>query len=375
MKKIGILGGGQLGQMFLENAYAYPFEVYNTDPDAQAPCSKLNPRFTKSSLLSYQDVFSFGQDKDILSIEIENVNTQALRDLEKIGIEVFPEPHIIELIANKCTQKEFFRENNIPTAEFLTIQSAEDLQKYKDFLPAVQKLALGGYDGKGVKMLENEASLHTAFREASLLEKKVDIDKEIAVIVAQNKTGVEVYEPVEMVFDSKLNLVDYLLAPARISEDKAAEAQNLAIKVIKSLNMTGILAVEMFLDKQGNLLVNEVAPRPHNSGHHTIEAAFCSQYDQHLRAITQMPLGNSKLHSKAGMLNILGAEGFEGKVFYEGLEKALALPKVYLHLYNKSITKPGRKMGHFTILGDTFEEIEKKILFLKENFFVKSIQN
>ncbi|GAB4123123.1 MAG: 5-(carboxyamino)imidazole ribonucleotide synthase [Raineya sp.] len=373
MKKIGILGGGQLGQMFLQNAYAYPFELYNADPDPQAPCSKLNPNFKVLSLQSYQDVFNFGQDKDIISIEIENVNTQALRDLEKINVKVFPEPHVIELIANKCTQKEFFKTHAIPTADFVLIHSPEDLQKHKDFLPAVQKLAIGGYDGKGVKILENEADLDSSFKEASLLEKKVDIDKEIAVMVAQNKTGVEVYEPVEMVFDEKLNLVDYLIAPARISAVQAEKAQNLAIQVIQKLNMTGILAVEMFLDKQGNLLVNEVAPRPHNSGHHTIEAAFCSQYDQHLRAITQMPLGNSKLHSKAGMLNIIGAEGYQGQVWYEGLEKVLILPKTYLHLYNKSITKPGRKMGHFTVLGDTFEEIEEKILFLKENFFVKSL--
>ena len=372
MKKIGILGGGQLGQMFSQNAYSYPFEVYHLDPDSQAPCSKINPRFTKSSLQSYEDILNFGQNKDIVSIEIENVNTTALRDLEKAGIQVFPRPHIIELIANKCSQKDFFREHHIPTADFVFIASYQELQKYQDFLPAVQKLAIGGYDGKGVKVLEKAEDIEFAFREASLLEKKVAIDKEISVIVARNQKGIAVYEPVEMVFDEKLNLVDYLLAPARISEEQAQEAQNLAIQVISKLNMTGILAVEMFLDRNGNLLVNEIAPRPHNSGHHTIEAAFCSQYDQHLRAITQMPLGETKLHTKAGMLNIIGAAGYEGKVFYQGLEEALSLPKVYLHLYNKSITKPGRKMGHFTILGDSFEEIEEKIIFLKNNFMAKA---
>ena len=372
MKKIAILGGGQLGQMFLQNAYSYPFEVYHLDPDPQAPCSKINPRFTKGSLQSYEDVFNFGKNKDIISIEIENVNTLALKDLAQTGVQVFPEPHIIELIGNKCSQKAFFREHHIPTAEFVILSPNENLQKYKNFLPAVQKLAVGGYDGKGVKVLEQAKDLEFAFRETSLLEKKVAIAKEISVIVARNQTGIAVYEPVEMVFDEKLNLVDYLLAPARLSEEQAQEAQNLAIQIISQLNMTGILAVEMFLDKNGKLLVNEIAPRPHNSGHHTIEAAFCSQYDQHLRAITQMPLGETRLHTKAGMLNIIGAEGYEGKAFYQGLEKVLALPKVYLHLYNKTFTKTGRKMGHFTILGDTFEEIEEKIKFLKNNFVVKA---
>ncbi len=372
MKKIGILGGGQLGQMFAQNAYSYPFEVYFLDPDPQAPCAKISPRFTKGSLQSYEDVFNFGKNKDILSIEIENVHTKALRDLEQIGVQVFPEPAIIELIANKCLQKEFFRQHHIPTAEFIILQAEDKLDKYQDFLPAVQKLAVGGYDGKGVKVLEKAKDLEFAFRETSLLEKKVAIEKEISVIVARNRNGIAVYEPVEMVFDDKLNLVDYLLAPARISAEKAQEAQNLAIQIISKLNMTGILAVEMFLDKNGKLLVNEIAPRPHNSGHHTIEASFCSQYDQHLRAITQMPLGEPKLHTKAGMLNIIGAVGYEGNVFYQGLEQVLSMPKVYLHLYNKTLTKTGRKMGHFTILGDTFEEIEEKIRFLKNNFVVKA---
>lgn len=372
MKKIGILGGGQLGQMFSQNAYFYPFEVYHLDPDPHAPCSKINPRFTQNSLQSYEAVFEFGRDKDIVSIEIENVNTAALRDLEKAGVQVFPQPHIIELIANKCLQKEFFKEHHIPTADFVLIASHQEIRQYRDFLPAVQKLAVGGYDGKGVKVLEKPEDIELAFGGASLLEKKITIDKEISVIVARNQKGIAVYEPVEMVFDEKLNLVDYLLAPARISEAKAQEAQNLAIQIISKLNMTGILAVEMFLDKTGKLLVNEIAPRPHNSGHHTIEASFCSQYDQHLRAITQMPLGEPKLHTKAGMLNIIGAAGYEGKVSYQGLEKVLSIPKVYLHLYNKTITKSGRKMGHFTILGESFEEIEEKIAFLKNNFAVQT---
>jgi 5-(carboxyamino)imidazole ribonucleotide synthase len=372
MKKIGILGGGQLGQMFLQNAYSYPYEVHILDPDPQAPCSKINPRFLQGSLQSYQDVINFGKDKDIITIEIENVNTQALQDLQKQGVQVFPQPHIIELIANKCLQKEFFRANAIPTADFVVLLDTSEIEKYQYFLPAVQKLAWGGYDGKGVKILNNLDDLRNGFREESLLEKKVAIDKEISVIVARNQTGIAVYEPVEMVFDEKFNLVDYLLAPARISEEQAREAQNLAVEVITKLNMIGILAVEMFLDKTGRLLVNEIAPRPHNSGHHTIEAAFCSQYDQHLRAITQMPLGNTKLHSKAGMLNIVGVANYEGKVYYEGLEKALAIPKVYLHLYNKTFTKAGRKMGHFSILGESFEDIEEKIRLLKQNFSVKN---
>lgn len=366
MLKIGILGGGQLGQMFLQNAYSYPFEVYILDPDSQSSCSKITPNFTQGSLINFEQVYDFGKKMDIVTIEIEAVNTEALKKLVSEGKKVYPQPEIIELIANKRLQKQFFKDNNLPTADFVLIDSFADLEKNADFLPAFQKLAQGGYDGKGVQQLKTINDFDKAFSESSLLEKKVEIEKEIAVIVARNHTGMVAYEPCEMVFDEKLNLVDYLIAPARLTEEQSQTAQNLAKTVVEKLEMVGILAVEMFLDKQGNILLNELAPRPHNSGHHTIEAAFCSQFDQHLRSVTDLPLGNPLLHSKAGMLNILGEEGYTGKAHYEGLEDALKVEKVYLHLYNKYITKPGRKMGHFTVLGDNYEEIEQKIQYLKK---------
>jgi 5-(carboxyamino)imidazole ribonucleotide synthase len=366
MLKIGILGGGQLGQMFLQNAYSYPFEVYILDPDSQSSCSKITPNFTQGSLINFEQVYDFGKKMDIVTIEIEAVNTEALKKLVSEGKKVYPQPEIIELIANKRLQKQFFKDNNLPTADFVLIDSFADLEKNADFLPAFQKLAQGGYDGKGVQQLKTINDFDKAFSESSLLEKKVEIEKEIAVIVARNHTGMVAYEPCEMVFDEKLNLVDYLIAPARLTEEQSQTAQNLAKTVVEKLEMVGILAVEMFLDKQGNILLNELAPRPHNSGHHTIEATFCSQFDQHLRSITDLPLGNPLLHSKAGMLNILGEEGYTGKAHYEGLEDALKVEKVYLHLYNKYITKPGRKMGHFTVLGDNYEEIEQKIQYLKK---------
>lgn len=369
--RIGILGGGQLGQMFVQNAFSYPFQIHILENDATAPCAKVTPFFQQGDIRNFQEVYNFGKKMDILSVEIENVSIEALKALENEGKKVFPEPRVLELIADKCLQKQFFKENHLPTADFIVVENHQDLYKYADFLPAFQKLAKGGYDGRGVQALENKADLHKAFTQKSLLEKKVLVQKEISVIVARNHSGIAVYEPVEMVFDKKLNLVDYLLAPARISKQKAQEAQDLARKVIEKLQMTGILAVEMFLDENDNLLINELAPRPHNSGHHTIEAAFCSQYDQHLRAITGLPLGNPQLHTKAGMLNILGEKGYEGEAIYEGLSDILAVPKVYLHLYNKTFTKVGRKMGHLTILGEDFEEIEQKIAFLKQKCKVK----
>lgn len=367
-KKIGILGGGQLGQMFLQNAFSYPFQVHILEKDLQAPCAKVTPFFHKGDIRNFEEVYAFGKAMDILTVEIENVNTLALKQLEIEGKQIFPQPSVLEIISDKCLQKLFFKNNNLPTADFLIVEKAQEIDK--NFLPAFQKLAKGGYDGRGVQLLASEKDLSKAFNERSVLEKKVEIQKEIAVIVARNHTGTVVYEPVEMVFDKKLNLVDYLLAPARISPQKAEQAQHLAQKVIERLDMVGVLAVEMFLDTSENLLINELAPRPHNSGHHTIEATFCSQYDQHLRAITGLPLGNPLLRCKAGMLNILGEMGYEGEALYVGLNEVLSIPKVYLHLYNKTFTKPGRKMGHFTILGDTFEEIEDKVHHLKRLFKV-----
>jgi 5-(carboxyamino)imidazole ribonucleotide synthase len=376
MIKIGILGGGQLGRMFLQNALRYPYELHILDPDPQAPCSGLTTFFTNGKLTDYQTVIDFGKNVDVLTVEIENINVEALENLEKQGVKVFPQPNCLRIIQDKCLQKAFFKEHNIPTSEFLILENKTELIKNKDFyinfLPAFQKLAKEGYDGKGVQLLETEQDFSKSFETKSLLEKKVNVWKEISVMVARNSKGeVAVYEPVEMVFDPKLNLVDYLFAPQKFSNETIKQkAQKLALEVIEKMQMIGILAVEMFVEENGNILVNEVAPRPHNSGHHTIEACFTSQFDQHLRAIMNLPLGNTSLRSNSGMLNLIGEAGFEGNAHYEGLEEVLALPNVYIHLYGKQKTKSGRKMGHITVLGNSEIEIIEKIQFLKKSFRV-----
>ncbi|MCS6833694.1 MAG: ATP-grasp domain-containing protein, partial [Flammeovirgaceae bacterium] len=279
---------------------------------------------------------------------------------------VFPQPHIVRLIQDKRLQKQFYQENSIPTAPFFLIDQKNDLKKYADFLPAVQKLGREGYDGRGVKVMHTVADLAQGFEQPSLLEKKVDILKEISVIVARNQQGdVKHFPPVEVVYHTEKNLVDYLLSPAQLPEKIAQKAVEIAYKVIEKLGMVGILAVEMFWDKQNQVLVNEIAPRPHNSGHQTIEANLTSQYEQHLRSILNLPLGNTAIRSLSAMINLLGENGHEGNARYLGLEKVLEMDGVYVHLYGKKTTKPYRKMGHITVLATNTDELNTKIQHIK----------
>lgn len=369
---IGVLGGGQLGRMLIQSGINLDLNFHILDPDPQAPCAQI-ARFTQGKLTDYETVMAFGNTCDIITIEIENVNTKALTDLEKAGKKVFPQPAVIELIQDKRLQKQFFTDNQIPTAPFMLVSNKEDVIKQTHFLPAVNKLGKEGYDGRGVQVIKTESDLHKAFDAPGLLEKWIPFEKEIAVIVSRNAMGeVAAYPAVEMVFHPEANLVEYLFSPAQIDAKISNRAEAIARKVITELNMIGLLAVEMFVTKEGEVLVNEVAPRPHNSGHQTIEGNVTSQYEQHLRAILNLPAGSTALRAPSAMVNLLGEEGFTGNACYEGLEEMLKVEGIHVHLYGKKITKPYRKMGHVTIVDSNPDSLKKKANFVKQTLKVKA---
>jgi 5-(carboxyamino)imidazole ribonucleotide synthase len=356
--------------MLIQSGIDFNIQFSILDPDAHAPCSGISD-FTQGKLTDFDTVMKFGSKCDIISIEIENVNVSALKELVKMGKKVFPQPEVIELIQDKRTQKAFYRDHNIPTAEFILTESADDVRSRSAFLPAVNKLGREGYDGRGVQILRSKEDLSKAFDAPGLLEKLVDFDKEIAVIAARTGKGeIKTFPPVEMVFHPVQNLVEYLFAPARISKDIAARAESIARDLIEKLSMTGLLAVEMFVTKQGEVLVNEVAPRPHNSGHQTIEANMTSQYEQHLRSILGLPLGDTSTILPSAMVNLLGEPGYEGLAKYEGFEEVTRLPGVHVHLYGKRLTKPFRKMGHVTIVDRDVDSLKKKAEFVKQTLKV-----
>jgi 5-(carboxyamino)imidazole ribonucleotide synthase len=371
--RLGILGGGQLGRMLLQKAADYNISNAVLDPDPDAPCRNLCDEFTTGDFNDYKAVYDFGKKADLLTIEIEHVNTEALEQLEKEGILVFPQPHLIRLVQDKGAQKIFYRTNKIPTAEFHLVENRQQLVEQKNFLPFVQKLRKGGYDGKGVMVIRNEQDFEKAFDAPSVLEKYIPFEKEISVIVARSSSGeVKTFPVVEMEFNREANLVEFLFAPSGISKETALEAEAIAKKIAMDSLIVGVLAVEMFVTKDGDVLVNEIAPRPHNSGHHTIEANITSQYEQHLRAILGLPLGSTALITPAVMVNLLGEKNYSGPAAYEGLEKILAIEGVYVHLYGKKITKPFRKMGHATCTGKTLKEAMEKAVRVKENLKVIS---
>lgn len=351
MLRLGILGGGQLGRMLIQSAVNYSLYTKVLDPDAGAPCRSLCNEFVQGSFADESTVWQFGQTVDVVTIEIEHVNLPALVRLQEAGVTVFPQPRVIEIIQDKGRQKEFFRQQAIPTGEFLLCANRAAVGEYHGPFPVVQKLRQLGYDGRGVKILPDVAALANAFNEPSVLEEFIDFDYELAVIVARSRSGaVTTYPSVEMKFHPQAHLVEWLLAPARVPPPIDTQARDIAIAVAEALQIVGVLAVEMFVTKSGAVLVNEIAPRPHNSGHHTIEANLTSQYDQHLRAIFDWPLGDTATRSPAVMVNLLGEPGHTGKAIYQGLNKVLQTPGAYVHLYGKTDTKPHRKMGHLTVL-------------------------
>jgi 5-(carboxyamino)imidazole ribonucleotide synthase len=369
--RLGILGGGQLGRMLIQQAINYNVTVKVLDPDREAPCKKLCDEFVVGSLNDYETVYNFGKKVDLLTIEIEKVNVDALEQLENEGVLVYPQPRIIRLIQDKGLQKQFFKENDIPTAEFQIISSAQQLKESPIPFPYIQKLRRDGYDGKGVYKVVDESYLDKAFTEPSLIERWVDFEKEIAVIVARNDKGdINTFPMVEMEFNPEANLVEFLISPSTLPFAVQQEAADIAKKIAESLKIVGLLAVEMFLDKHGKILVNELAPRPHNSGHQTIEGNVVSQFEQHLRAIFDQPLGNTDSLSNAIMINVLGEQGYEGPAIYQGIEKVMKCPGVYIHLYGKALTKPFRKMGHVTIVNSDREKAIETARYVQETLKV-----
>lgn len=358
--RIGLLGGGQLGRMLLQEAINLNIHLHCLDPDKNAACAKIAHSFTVGSLTDYETVINFGKDKHLITVEIENVNVEALKELEKSGVKVFPQPHILELIQDKGLQKQFYKQHKIPTAPFTLIENKAELLE-KVTYPIVHKLRKGGYDGKGVNVLKNREDAENSFDTPSILEEKIPFIKELSIIVARNENGqTKTFPAVECEFNPEANLVEFLFAPAEISIETEKQAADLAIEIIQKLGMVGLLAVEFFLDENAKLLVNEIAPRPHNSGHHTIECNVTSQFAQHLRAILNLPLGSTEILQVGAMINLLGEKGFEGKAVYDGLDLALEIEGVYAHIYGKEITKPFRKMGHVTITDSTIEKVKSK---------------
>ncbi len=370
--ELGILGGGQLGRMLIQEAINFNVTTRVLDPDKDAPCRHLCDHFKVGSLTDYETVYNFGKHVDLLTIEIEKVNVDALEQLEQEGKLVYPQSRVIRLIQDKGLQKQFFKENNIPTAPFQVINSKADLINTPLIFPFMQKLRKDGYDGRGVQKLSTQEDLTKAFTAPSIIEELIDFEKELAVIVSRNENGeVKTFPCVEMEFNPEVNLVEFLISPSTLDFEILQRADELAISIANSLKIVGVLAVELFLTKTGELLVNELAPRPHNSGHHTIEGNYTSQYEQHLRAIFNLPLGDTRSITNAVMINLLGEKGYEGSADYEGINEVLKLDGVYIHLYGKKITKPFRKMGHVTILDDDREKAIEKARFIQETIKVK----
>ncbi|MEO1253575.1 MAG: 5-(carboxyamino)imidazole ribonucleotide synthase [Bacteroidota bacterium] len=371
--KIGVLGGGQLGRMMIQSAINYNLDISIIDPDEHAPCAHLVESFTVGSLTDEELIYKWGENFDLITIEIENVSVAALKRLQAEGVSVYPQPEIIELIQDKRKQKTFYKANRIPTADFVLTENAVDVAQYKDKLPAVNKLGTEGYDGRGVQVLKSEKDLPKAFDKAGLLEDLVDFEKELSVVVARNENGeMTCFPVVELSYHPEQNLVEFLFAPAQISEEVEQKAYDLAKNVIKKLDMVGLLAVEMFLTKEDELLVNEVAPRTHNSGHHTIEANRTSQFEQHLRAVLNMPLGSTEMITPAAMVNLLGEDGFSGEALYQGMDSCLAMEGVYVRLYGKKLTKPFRKMGHVTITDGDIDQLKIKARKVKDTLKIKA---
>ncbi|WP_163517840.1 5-(carboxyamino)imidazole ribonucleotide synthase [Gelidibacter japonicus] len=359
--KLGILGGGQLGKMLLTETRKFDIYTCVLDPSDEAPCKIACNEFTQGDLMDYETVVNFGKHVDVLTIEIENINANALETLEKQGVKVFPSSKTLKIIQNKATQKLFYVDNNIPTANFTRFAYLSQIEDAIDngglHLPFVWKAAQFGYDGNGVKVVRSKADLKDLQDGECIAETMIPFKNELAVIVSRNVKGeVKTYPVVEMEFHPEANQVEYVICPARIGTKIAHKAQDIALQVSKAFNHVGLLAVEMFQTQDDQILVNEVAPRPHNSGHHTIESSYTSQFEQHLRAILDLPLGNTNNKVAAVMVNLVGAEGHSGDVIYENIEDIMAMDGVTPHIYGKKQTRPFRKMGHVTIVNEDLNE-------------------
>ena len=377
-KKLGILGGGQLGKMLLQTTRTWDIYTKVLDPDIEAPARLSCNEFQVGSLMDYDTVFNFGKDCDVVTIEIEHVNVHALQALKKQGVTVHPDPNALEIINDKGLQKMFFKANDLPTSDFMFFENKDDVIKSLNqgviSLPFVQKSRKDGYDGRGVQIVNIAADTERLLNGSCLVEDKVDLKMEIAIIASRNIQGeVACYDAVAMDFVEGANMLDLLLYPVAIDATLVSKAKDIASELIQKLNICGLLAVEFFIDKKDTIYINEIAPRPHNSGHQTIESSETSQYEQHLRGILDLPLGSTNVTIPSVMVNLLGAEGYSGNVYYEHIEKCMATEGVHVHIYGKKQTRPFRKMGNVTVTNKSLHEAKKIAQWVKQTLIVKSL--
>jgi len=381
-KTLGFIGGGQLGKMMALEAKRMGFRVIALDPNPNCPISNLCDELIVGSLYDEDSLMKLVEKSDVVTYEIEHTNTKFLKELYDRGYNIQPSPYILEIINDKLIQKKYLISNGFPTSKIYELdlskysQTSERNQIIKNYgitYPFVQKARKGGYDGRGVFVLKTQEDLDKIIPLESYIEEYVDIKKEISVLLARDRQGdVKIYEPIEMIFAQSGNILDMLISPARISEDIKEKARKIAVELVEKLNGVGVFAIEMFVTAQDEVLVNEIAPRVHNSGHHTIESCFTSQFEQHIRAICDFPLGSTNQHTPAVMINLLGEDGYNGRPVIENLEDVFSTDGVYFHFYGKINTAPKRKMGHITILDQDIEKAIQKALYLKSRVKVIS---
>ncbi len=368
--KLGIIGGGQLGKIMSQKAKKMGFHVTILDPTFNCPAAQVSDKHIIGGFYDKEKLEELVQQSDVTTFELEHVDTTILKELFDHGHKIYPSPYVMELIQNKYEQKKLLDEKGIPVPKYKNIKNEDDLRAFG--FPVIQKAKMGGYDGQGVQMLKSETDIKVAIKSESFIEELVDIDKELAIIVARSIEGeIRCYPVVEMLFDERVNICDSVMAPARISKEIEEKSIDICIKSIEALDGVGIFGVELFLTKNGEILVNEIAPRPHNSGHYTVESCATSQFEQIIRAVTNLPLGSTKLISPSVMVNLLGEEGYEGEPFIEGIHDALEIPELSFHFYGKSFTKPFRKMGHITVLDDDIDVALEKAMKAKDILKIK----
>ncbi len=375
---IGIIGGGQLGKMLIESAMPWNVQYNVLDPDPSASCKAYAKTFINAGLKDGEAIKELAKISDVLTYEIEHVNTEVLLELEKAGKIIIPSPSILQIIQDKNLQKKFYTDNHLPTASYKLVEKKEEWINGLNQIEGekiVAKLCKGGYDGKGVSICTKKdiEAGNIPFEGPCIIEKFIEGCRELAILVASNGTETITWPSIEMDFDPKLNLVDFLFSPGNVDRAIEEKASEIAIAAIRALNGKGVFAVELFITPQGEILINEIAPRPHNSGHHTIEACITSQYEQLNRILLNLPLGNTDLIKPAVMVNIIGPKNLTGDYKLEGLDMAMQIPGFYLHLYKKNETRPGRKMGHYTVLADTVEDAIIKALEIKETLKIVPI--
>ncbi|MDZ7818909.1 MAG: 5-(carboxyamino)imidazole ribonucleotide synthase [Aliarcobacter sp.] len=368
--KVGIIGGGQLGKIMAQKAKKMGFHVTILDPTPNCPAAQVSDKQIIGGFHDVEKLSQLVEENDVTTFELEHVDTSILKKMYDDGNKIYPSPYLIELIQDKFKQKELLDKKGIPVPLYKEVKSEACLESFG--FPLIQKARKGGYDGKGVVLLKSKDDLSKAIKADSFIEELVDIQKEIAVMVARNIEGqIVCYPVVEMLFDERVNICDIVIAPARVDEEIRKEVEQIAIKSIEALDGVGVFGVELFLTKDNRILLNEIAPRPHNSGHYTIESCLTSQFEQLIRAVTNLPLGSTKLISPSAMVNLLGEEGYKGEPFVEGIHEALEIPGLSFHFYGKKETSPFRKMGHITVLDESLDEALRKAQIAKEILKVK----